>query len=220
MRMDFGRMQGRTGGETGMLLKTYDRIIQLFHENRGYMSFDMMKEEGITVVQIQELVDKGGLERFARGCYWCNECGLTKPEHYRYIETALANDRSVICMDSALYLLGMIRSEPEVISVATERTDRRKMDLPYPVNRLYLQHTGMEGEIEIIEVDGWQVRVYSMERTMCDCLRMQARLEPGVLEEAEAVFRKRKGSVQRVTQYAKRLRALKCVMERDGWQSG
>lgn len=200
-----------------MLLKTYDRIVQLFRENRGYMSFERLKGEGVSVAQIRELVDKGVLERFARGCYWCSECGMDKPLHYRYIETALANDRSVICLDSALYLLGMIRREPEGISVATERTDRRKMELPYPVRRLYLQRAGLDGEIETVDVDGWQVKVYSMERTMCDCLRMQSRLEPGILEEAEETFRKRRGSVDRVMQYASRLRALKCVSEREGW---
>ena len=49
-----------------MLLKTYERILEMFRGSHGYMSFEELKEEGITVTQIQELTEKGVLEKFAR----------------------------------------------------------------------------------------------------------------------------------------------------------
>ena len=57
------------------------------------------------------------------------------------------NQNAVICMDSACYLQGLLSEEPEVISVATERTDRRKMEFSFPVKRYYLQNTGLEDEV-------------------------------------------------------------------------
>ena len=62
-----------------MLLKTYEKILELFHQNHGYMNFEQLKDHGITAIQIQELVDKEVLEKFARGWYWCTECGREKP---------------------------------------------------------------------------------------------------------------------------------------------
>ena len=84
-----------------MLLKTYDKIIDLFHDNHGYMSFEQLKEKGVTIAQIQELVDREILDKFARGWYWCNKCGYERPQDRKYIEIVKVNEKAVICMDSA-----------------------------------------------------------------------------------------------------------------------
>ena len=122
-----------------MLLKTYDKIIDLFHDNHGYMSFEQLKEKGVTIAQIQELVDREILDKFARGWYWCNKCGYERPKDRKYIEIGKVNEKAVICMDSAGYLQKLLKEEPKVISVATERTDRKKMEFAFPVIRYYFQ---------------------------------------------------------------------------------
>ena len=107
-----------------MLLRTYDRIIDLFQENQGYMKFELLKENGITVLQIRELVQNGTLECFSRGWYWCNSCGIEKSKESKYIEIGKVNPNAVICMESACYLQGLLEKEPQVVTVATERTDQ------------------------------------------------------------------------------------------------
>lgn len=69
-----------------MLDKTRDRIINIFRENHGYMSYEALKSEGVTVLQLRELESDELVERFARGWYWCKACGLEKPADHRYIE--------------------------------------------------------------------------------------------------------------------------------------
>lgn len=197
-----------------MLLKTYDKIIDLFHDNHGYMSFEQLKEKGVTIAQIQELVDREILDKFARGWYWCNKCGYERPQDRKYIEIGKVNEKAVICMDSAGYLQKLLKEEPKVISVATERTDRKKMEFAFPVIRYYFQNTGAEDEIETVNTEFGSYRVYSVDRTVCDCIRMKSRLDEGELEEIEKAYKERNPDIDRLFVFAKGLRALKCVKER------
>ncbi|HJD45310.1 MAG TPA: hypothetical protein H9909_00570 [Candidatus Mediterraneibacter norfolkensis] len=198
-----------------MLLTTYDKIIDLFHDNHGYMSFDQLKEKGVTIAQIQELADREILDKFARGWYWCNKCGYERPVDRKYIEIGKVNEKAVICMDSAGYLQKLLKKEPETISVATERTDRKKMEFAFPVNRYYFQNTGIEDEIERVSTEFGSYRVYSVDRTVCDCIRMKNRLGEGVLEEIEESYKKRDPDINQLLAYGRGLRALKCIKERN-----
>ena len=197
-----------------MLLKTYDKIIDLFHDNHGYMSFEQLKEKGVTIAQIQELVDREILDKFARGWYWCNKCGYERPKDRKYIEIGKVNEKAVVCMDSAGYLQKLLKEEPKVISVATERTDRKKMEFAFPVIRYYFQNTGAEDEIETVNTEFGSYRVYSVDRTVCDCIRMKSRLDERELEEIEKAYKERNPDIDRLFVFAKGLRALKCVKER------
>ena len=98
-----------------MLFKTYQKITTLFKQHHGYMSFSDLRDHQVTVLQLAEMEEEGSLERFARGWYWCKECGYEKPKDYQYIEIAKVNPRAVICMDSAAWLAGMLEKEPETI---------------------------------------------------------------------------------------------------------
>ena len=112
------------------------------------MSFSDLRDHQVTVLQLAEMEEEGSLERFARGWYWCKDCGYEKPEDYQYIEIAKVNPRAVICMDSAAWLAGMLKEEPATIAVATARTDRKKMDLEnFEIRRFYFQNADIPGEI-------------------------------------------------------------------------
>ena len=100
-------------------------------------------------------------------------------------------------------------------SVATERTDRKKMEFAFPVNRYYFQNTGAEDEIELVNTEFGSYRVYSVDRTVCDCIRMKSRLSGNVLEEIEEAYKSQKRDINRLLAYAKSLRALKCIKERN-----
>ncbi len=194
-----------------MLLKTYDRILDLFHEHHGYMSFRQMKDLGVTELQIQELKQRGVLECYARGYYWCGICGYEKPEDHKYVEIGHAFPNAVLCMDTAAYLQGLIKTEPETISLATTRENRQKVNIYFPVHRYYFQNTGDSKEIDTIRTKYGDYRVYSKERTICDCIRMERDLKKGDLEEMVAALSPNEKQIKRILEYAKELRALKPV---------
>lgn len=198
-----------------MLPKTRQRMIDAFRENRGYMSFRQLKEIGISSLNIHEMERAGVVEKFARGWYWCNECGFSKPDDHKYIEIAKVNPKAVICMESACYLTGILKEEPGVISFATGRTDRSKLELPFDVNRYYFKNTGIRGEIIEKKTRFGSYFYYSPERTFCDCIRLQNRLEEDVREAVISEYGKRHAQLTRIYEYAEKLRCIKNIQEAD-----
>ena len=167
-----------------MLFKTYQKITTLFKEHHGYMSFADLRDHQVTVLQLAEMEEEGSLERFARGWYWCKDCGYEKPEDYQYIEIAKVNPRAVICMDSAAWLAGMLKEEPATIAVATARTDRKKMDLEnFEIRRFYFQNADVPGEICEKKTEFGSYKYYSPKRTFCDCLRMNNKMTEDLIRE-------------------------------------
>lgn len=196
-----------------MLLRTYQKIIDLFAAHHGYMSYADLQKERVTILQIRELENDGTVQKFSRGWYWCRKCGIEKADDYKYIEIAKVNPNAVICLESACYLCGMIREAPQVVKVATERGDRRKMEMDFPVQRYFFQNTGLEGEICTKETEFGSYRYYGFERTVCDCIRLKEKMDEKVYLEVVGIYRQKQEQKKRVEEYAKALRALKNVQE-------
>ena len=180
------------------------------------MSFSDLRDHQVTVLQLAEMEEEGSLERFARGWYWCKECGYEKPKDYQYIEIAKVNPRAVICMDSAAWLAGMLEKEPETIAVATSRTDRKKMELEnFEIRRFYFQNAGLPGEICEKETEFGSYRYYAPKRTFCDCLRMNNKMPEEVKEEILTWCRKQNYPKEEILAYANKLRAVKNIEEEE-----
>ena len=82
--------------------------------------------------------------------------------------------RAVICADSACYYLGLIDVEPERLSVATLKTDRSRMQLNFPVCCHYYSDLAFQQDMQVDETPYGKIRVYDIERSVCDCIRFRA----------------------------------------------
>ena len=200
-----------------MLLSTYKKINGLFVQNRGYMSAAALRQHQVTSGQIKELLLSGELICFTRGYYWNANCGFERPVKHKYLEICMSDSDAVICLESAAYLHGIIKEEPEQIFFATPRDDRKKMIFNYPVRRFYMQNAGLDDEIAEMMIDGHRVRVYSVERTICDCIRMSGSsrnyFTDEIAEYSREIFRSKKQK-ERIRACAKELRAGKPVEEK------
>ena len=202
-----------------MLLKTYDRILDLFHENHGYMSFRQMKDLGVTELQIQELKNRGVLECYARGHYWCPLAGYQKPSDYKYVEVGHAFPSAVLCMDTAAWLQGLTGQEPEEVSLATTRENRQKVSIYFPVHRYYFQNTGDPKDSQVVRTKFGSFRVYEKDRVICDCIRMERELKEGFVDEIIRKYQPGRKQVERIISYGRQLRAyrpVKAKMEKLG----
>ena len=191
--------------------KSYDRAMDTFHEHHGYMTFGELKEAGVTIGMIHSLEDMGVLEKISRGVYWCRDCGWEKPKDYKYIEAAKVYPKAVFCLESACYLNGLTEKEPEVLTIATSREDRKIITLPFAFRRFYLQNAGLEGEICQKNTDFGSYRYYGQDRTICDMIRMQDKIQPDYYIEIRDLYRQEQGIRQQVVFYAEALRALRNV---------
>ncbi len=195
-----------------MLLNTYQKVMDLFESGNGYRDAAELKQAKITTVQIKELVNKGIVERVSHGHYWLVDEENGKPENYRMIEACRVNPRAVICADSACYYHGLIDVEPERLSVATLKTDRSRMQLNFPVCRHYYSDLAFGQDMKEVDTPYGTIRVYDVERSVCDAIRFRADVGDEMLQLIIDRFLQRDtNQMDRLLAYADAMRVGKIV---------
>ena len=194
-----------------MLLNTYEKVTKLFRDGNGYRNAAQLKDAKVTTVQIKELVSKGILERVSHGHYWLIDEEKGKPENFEMLEACMVNPRAVICADSACYYHGLIQKAPERLSVATLKTDRSKMQLNFPVTRHY-SDLAFEQDLEVVETPYGQIRIYALERSVCDTIRFRADIGIETVEHIVQNYMKLENrQMGRLLAYADAMRVGKIV---------
>lgn len=195
-----------------MLLRTYEKITELFAQNNGYLCFDDLRKEKITITQMNELVNKGILQRFSRGWYWYQGEGAQKPENYRMIEICKVNPKAVVCADSACYYWGLLKKDPERLSFATRRTDRSGMEVIFPVSRHYFSDYAYTLDRKEVDTPYGRFSIYDMDKSVCDCIRFREELGDEVVTEVVAEYTRRQNrQVDRMLAYADQMRVGRIV---------
>ena len=195
-----------------MLLNTYEKVKKLFRDGNGYRNAAQLKDAKVTTVQIKELVSKGILERVSHGHYWLIDEEKGKPENFEMLEACMVNPRAVICADSACYYHGLIQKAPERLSVATLKTDRSKMQLNFPVTRHYYSDLAFEQDLEVVETPYGQIRIYALERSVCDTIRFRADIGIETVEHIVQNYMKLENrQMGRLLAYADAMRVGKIV---------
>lgn len=195
-----------------MLLNTYEKVTKLFRDGNGYRNAAQLKDAKVTTVQIKELVNKGILERVSHGHYWLIDEEKGKPENFEMLEACMVNPRAVICADSACYYHGLVEKAPEKLSVATLKTDRSKMQLNFPVTRHYYSDLAFEQDMEVVDTPYGQIRIYAIERSVCDTIRFRADIGVEMVEHIVRNYMKRENrQMERLFAYADAMRVGKIV---------
>ena len=79
-------------------------------------------------------------------------------------------------MDSALYYQGMIKVEPEYLSVATARTDRSLLSMNFLITRHYFSASNYLIGVRKKETEYGCYNIYDIERSICDLLRLKSNI--------------------------------------------
>ena len=93
-------------------------------------------------------------------------------EHADLVQAALAVPQGVICLLSALDFHGLTDANPEQVFVAIVRQSWAPRVVEVPVHFVRLRPRLFHLGIEEHAIGGHPVRVYSPEKTLCDCLRL------------------------------------------------
>ncbi len=195
-----------------MLLSTYENVINLFMKNNNYMSFEMLREAGVTIAQINELLDRKDIYKISRG--WYGLFNVKKPDNYKMIELTLLNPKIIICNQSAAFCHGLIDEEPEEVSFATRRTDRSKMSIYFPVNRHYFSDASFDSNIDILKTDVADIRITSVDKTVCDCIRFDYQIGRDITEAiVERYLIHQDKNIPRLKYYAMQMKISKYINE-------
>ena len=158
-----------------------DRTLRLARRRQGVTTRELA-EAGIHTQVLSRLVADGALERIARGLYRLPEREVT--EHHGLVIVATAVPNGVVCLLSALQYHRIGTQLPSDVWIAIDRRARHPA-LRYPPLKI-VRYSGAaltEG-IEIHRIEGQDVRVYNISKTIADCFKYRHKIGIDVALEA------------------------------------
>lgn len=177
-----------------------DRTLKLARRRQGVTTRELA-QAGIHTQVLSRLVAGGKLERIARGLYRLPEHAIT--EHHGLAIAAAAVPHGVVCLLSALQYHGIGTQAPSEVWMAIDRRARRPA-LRYPPLRI-VRYTGaaLTKGVETREVEGREVRVYNVAKTIADCFKYRNKIGLDVaLEALREAWRARRFTMDQLDRYA------------------
>lgn len=162
-------------------LTNQEKALKLARRKQG-VSARELAEAGIHRQVLTRMVSAGELERIARGLYRLPESPLT--EHHGLAIVGAAVPQGIICLLSALQFHGLGTQLPSQVWIAIDRRAKSPA-LKYPPLRI-VRYSGValtEG-VESHRLEGRQVRIYGVAKTLADCFKYRNKIGLDVALEA------------------------------------
>ncbi len=206
-------------GDTSMMLrkkpksgKAAEAATAIFLKHGGIMRTSEAIKAGINAWTLYEMRDRGEIEALSRGVY-----RLTSAEPVNTPDILSVLKRvptGVICLISALQLHNMTLQIPHYVYIAIDFSyNRRDPSIKNPPTKTFrFVSKVFEPGQEIMEVDGFKIRVYSPEKTIADCFKHRNKIGLDVAIEALKMYRERKKvRVDKLLEYARICRVEKII---------
>lgn len=161
---------------------TLEQAVLELAERRPLLRARDLTAQALPTVVLSRLVAAGKLERVARGVY--SLPGRALSEHRSLAEVALRVPRGVVCLLSALRVHGIGTQAPfEVWLAIPPHTPTPRLDQP-ALRVVRMSGPSLTEGIEPIEIDGVQVPVFNVAKTVADCFKYRNKIGLDVALEA------------------------------------
>ncbi|AHV95152.1 type IV toxin-antitoxin system AbiEi family antitoxin domain-containing protein [Paenibacillus sabinae] len=195
----------KTEDESKKEAAIYPEIIELFRKYNGIVNANILKENQINYYQLNKLESMGKIIKLKRGLYALKDINYMVDE---IVEAALLIPKGVLCLYSALAHHELTTYTPSEYNFAVSRKERKPTLPDYPPIRIFTYDDDtFDIGIEKIEKDGHSIKVYDLERTICDTVKYRNKLDANVVKESLNNYsNSRKRNYIQLFKYAERLR--------------
>ncbi len=166
-----------------------------------------LNEQGITNYKITKLVDEGVLVKVYQGVYALGD--IDKIE-IRDINVIVEN--GVVSLKSAAYYYRLIDGEEGKIEITLNR-DQKPPKLPYDFFSYYYTTSKFyEIGLNVIDQNGRTLKIYDIERTVCDIIRHRSKYDSYIVREViENYLDSSNRDIDKLLDYASQLRVRSIV---------
>jgi len=179
-----------------------NRLLSLFNRNKGYLTKKQMPDKS-TYNYLLKLVEEGTVARVKRGVYYYENAAFDNT----MIDIEKIVPYGVLCLYSAWAYYELSVQIPQSFNIAIEK--KRKIQLPeYPPITLYYWIREYQ-ELGVVKQDigGYKVRIYNLEKSVCDAVKYRAKIGTEVMSEILKNYLKRKDrNFSLLMSYAKKMR--------------
>ena len=177
-------------------------LVERFKRNNGFLR----AADSLTATekyQLRQMIRKGAVSRVKRGFYHWNDA----PVVFQESEVARMIPEGIFCMFTAWSFYGLTTHVSADYHLAIPKTLR--IVLPdYPPVKLYYwaRNTFNLGKTKV-DMNGSQVNVYDIERSVCDAVKFRNKIGSDLMSEILRTYIMRKDkNLDRLLKYASELR--------------
>lgn len=184
---------------------------QIFLQHNNFLSATDAIQLGIQSRTLCQMRDTGILVRESRGLYRLAESPFWSNPDLALV--SLRIPKGIVCLISALNFHDLTTQIPRYVDVALLQSSE-KPRLEYPATRyIWLSPKSFAAGIEQHDLDGVQLRVYSIAKTIADCFKFRNKIGMYVaLEALREGLRSRRCSVDEILGFARINRVEKVIM--------
>lgn len=177
-----------------------DKLEKEFIKKGGILKTSELNDLGFSSRQINKLMKEGIISRIKHGFY-----ELTDYIPREEVIIARLFPEAVIFLESALFYYEYTDRVPSAWQIAVDKNSQKtKYDIDYLlIKPFYLKPKFIDIGIDIIQIDGVEVRIYDRDRTICDTLRYEKKLEKEVFNNAiQRYVKDPRKNIRRLIEYA------------------
>lgn len=189
-----------------------ERVRKIFRDQGGMLSSSEAYALGIHYQTLARMLEQGVLERPARGLYALAGQEILHGD-LDLMRIARKVPKAVICLISALSFHGLTTQIPHAVYIALPKGGW-KPSLKYPrLEIFWLSEDMYQAGIERHALEGIDIAVYSIEKTIADCFKFRAKIGEDVAIEALSEYmRSEHRNISLLVQFADMIH-VRSVME-------
>ncbi|AFK85632.1 MULTISPECIES: type IV toxin-antitoxin system AbiEi family antitoxin domain-containing protein [Thermoanaerobacterium] len=177
-----------------------DVIQKEFNKHGGVLKTSELNALGISSRKIKKLLEKNIIRKIKRGYY-----ELSNSINPDEVIIARLFPNAVIFLESALIYYGYTDRIPSVWQIAVDKNSEKsqyKIEYP-PIEPYYLEPKFLKIGVDTIQVEGVTIKIFDRDRTICDVLRYENKLEKEVFSNAVLRYVKdQKKNIRKLFEYA------------------
>ena len=180
----------------------YNQIKRIFEKNDGYARTQDIINAGIHTSYLYHLLEDEVISKIKRGLYHWGDNNVSDNEEL--ITVSKIVPKGVICLLSALSYYEITTISPWQYYIAIFRDDRKPVLPDYPpINIFQFSKEQYEIGIQEIKIDNHKIKIYDIEKTICDCLRYRNEIGMDVVKESLNEYVKRRDrNIDKLLRYA------------------
>jgi len=189
-------------------------IIEEFTKQGGILKTSELHALGLSSRQIKRLLDEGEISKIKQGYYELAD--EVNPEE---IIIAKLFPEAVIFLESALLYYNYTDRIPKAWQIAVDRnSEKSKYKIDYPLIEPYYQDPKyLNIGVSTFQVQGFDIRIFDRDRTMCDIMRYEKKIEKEVFTNAVMRYIKDpRKNIRHLFEYAEVFNITKKVQSQIG----
>ena len=182
-------------------MKYKNEILKLF--KNGYLTTKDVIQHNIPRIYLSRLIDEHIIERVSRGVYIKSN---DIPDDMIILQNKSKN--AIYSHMTALYLYGLSNRIPIKYDITVNQGYNGTLQKENNVNLFYVKRDLLNLGLTTYMLDsGYEIKVYDLERTICDIIKNKNRLDQEVVNKAiREYFYSNNKNILKLYEYAKKLR--------------